>query len=402
MLDSGDTFFAREVQIEERPGRRYIGLCAQGTRLKEAEVRIFSTLLSAGQFIWNKYGVLADPWMTLVGYFSALRELAGARRLIDDQVSRRAFRGELYGLAKRGFSPQNVGELTSRVRSAEILRYLSELGIRFEDDENSKRAISVLLATNMISVGVDVPRLGLMCVVGQPKETSEYIQATSRVGRSGDGPGLVFTLLNWSRPRDMSHYENFEFFHSTFYKQVEPLSVTPFSERALDRGLSAVVVGLTRHKFGYPIANQNGGAKHVKPNDDFVQRIKEVITKRAEHATSSQSTVNFVNSSVQARFDEWHKRQQDVSEGASLGYRSDPHNAITQLLESPEPGKWRTFTVQWSLRETEPEINLVLEDEHFGRSTFPAFQMSLGETDPLVELVEGDEGEDESEMETPR
>ncbi len=407
MLDSGDTFFAREVPIDVKPGRRYIGLCAQGTRLKEAEVRIFSTLLSAGQFIWNKYGVLADPWMTLVGYFSALRELAGARRLIDDQVNRRAYSGERYGLAKRSFSPQNVGELTSRVRSAEILKYLTDLGIKFDGDENSKRAISVLLATNMISVGVDVPRLGLMCVVGQPKETSEYIQATSRVGRSSEGPGLVFTLLNWSRPRDMSHYENFEFFHSTFYKQVEPLSVTPFSERALDRGLSAVVVSLTRHKFGYPFANQNGGAKYIKPNDEYVQRIKEVIKERAARTTSSQSTVNFVNASVQARFDEWHRRGQDISEGASLGYRSDPQNAITQLLESPEPGTWRTFTVQWSLRETEPEINLVLEDEYLGKSALPAFEMSLGDTDPLVELpvddsVDGYVGVDEFEMETPK
>ncbi len=99
----------------------------------------------------------------------------------------------------------------------------------------------------MISVGVDVPRLGLMMVAGQPKSTAEYIQATSRVGRSAEGPGLVLTLYNWSRPRDVSHYERFEHDHATFYKQVEPLSVTPFAERALDRGLTAVVVAIVRH-----------------------------------------------------------------------------------------------------------------------------------------------------------
>jgi ATP-dependent helicase YprA (DUF1998 family) len=100
----------------------------------------------------------------------------------------------------------------------------------------------VLLATNMLSVGVDVKRLGLMVVMGQPKTTAEYIQATSRVGRSK--PGVVCTLFNWARPRDLSHYERFEHYHATFYQQVEGLSVTPFAARALDRGLSAVLVAL--------------------------------------------------------------------------------------------------------------------------------------------------------------
>src|SRR5205807_9025519 len=109
-----------------------------------------------------------------------------------------------------------------------------------------KRPLDVLLATNMISVGVDVKRLGLMIVAGQPKACAEYIQATSRVGRNKDAAGLVCTVFNWARPRDLSHYETFEHFHATFYKHVESLSVTPFSPGALSRGLAALLVSCIR------------------------------------------------------------------------------------------------------------------------------------------------------------
>src|SRR5205807_2864608 len=104
--------------------------------------------------------------------------------------------------------------------------------------------IDVLLATNMVSVGVDIKRLGLMVVAGQPKTTAEYIQATSRIGRFF--PGLVCTVYNWARPRDLSHYEQFEHYHSTFYQYVEALSVTPFAPRALDRGLAALLTSYVR------------------------------------------------------------------------------------------------------------------------------------------------------------
>src|SRR5207302_8940784 len=152
-----------------------------------------------------------------------------------------------------------LAELTSRIRSEEIPQTLDRLESGFDPELEEKRKeafktkdyrnipkkpLDVLLATNMISVGVDVKRLGLMVVAGQPKATAEYIQATSRVGRSR--PGLVCTVLNWARPRDLSHYERFEHYHATFYQHVEALSVTPFAPRAMDRGLSALLVSLIR------------------------------------------------------------------------------------------------------------------------------------------------------------
>src|SRR5262249_38362367 len=153
-------------------------------------------------------------------------------------------------------TPDTVKELTSRLGSTAIPETLDLLETRFdpkllEDIKNRKqgdefihRPLDVLLATNMISVGVDVPRLGLMVVAGQPKTTAEYSQATGRIGRSH--PGLVCAVYNWARPRDLSHYETFEHYHATFYKHVEALSVTPFSAGATYRGLSALLVSLIR------------------------------------------------------------------------------------------------------------------------------------------------------------
>src|SRR5205807_8935379 len=141
-------------------------------------------------------------------------------------------------------------ELTSRKSATDIPKMLERLEIVFNQAQDvqrqadrkagqqpAARPFDAILATNMISVGVDIERLGLMAVAGQPKNTSEYIQATSRVGRSNAGPGLVVTLFNWARPRDLSHYETFEHYHQSIYKHVEALSVTPFSQPAFDRWL---------------------------------------------------------------------------------------------------------------------------------------------------------------------
>jgi hypothetical protein len=248
-LDVRDNFFSVQREPTEKEfGRRYLGICAPGRRLKAALIRVYVAYLCSAQSLYEKFGKQIDPWMTLVGYFNSMRELGGMRRLVDDDVFSRCRKQDRRGLAKRFFSGEYLAELTSRMRSEDIPQILDRLegGFDPEMDEKRKEAfktknykniakkpLDVLLATNMISVGVDVKRLGLMVVAGQPKATAEYIQATSRVGRSF--PGLVCTVFNWARPRDLSHYETFEHYHATFYKHVEPLSVTPFSPGALQR-----------------------------------------------------------------------------------------------------------------------------------------------------------------------
>jgi hypothetical protein len=229
-LDVRDNFFAiQRPPGEEWPGRRYVGVCAPGRRLKVALIRAYVALLSSGQALYEKkgYGKDVDAWMTLIGYFNSMRELGGMRRLVDDDVQTRLKKMDQRGLATRFVN--SVDELTSRKDSTDIPDVLDHLEVAFDLQaeamrkekvnrgrfkELAKRPLDVLLATNMVSVGVDVQRLGLMVVAGQPKTTAEYIQATSRVGRKF--PGLVFTVYNWTRPRDLSHYERFEHYHGTF------------------------------------------------------------------------------------------------------------------------------------------------------------------------------------------
>ena len=357
-LDAGDNFFSR--QRLNLPGRRYVGICAPGRRLKVVIMRVYVAFLAAAESLYQTYGKHADPWMTLVGYFSSLRELAGTRRLVDDDISNKTRKMDRRGLASRYlFGPE---ELTSRLDSTQIPELLDRLEIPFdpaeEDDRSRRRPIDVLLATNMVSVGVDVKRLGLMVVSGQPKNTAEYIQATSRVGRSA--PGLVCTIFNWARPRDLSHYETFEHYHETFYNQVEALSVTPFAARALDRGLSAVLVSLLR--LTHDRLNPNEAAARLSRDDSLVEEAMNAIVSRASMVENSQEVGDAVRRLLERRVDEWLADAQPRPGGATLSYKAKRDGTSRPLLKRSGMGTWETYTCLSSLRDVEPSVDLVLTD----------------------------------------
>jgi hypothetical protein len=389
VLNVEDSFFARQRSLEETPGRRYVGICAPGQRMASLEVRVFTTVLAAAKAVYDKYGVAADPWMTLVAYFNSLRELGGAKRLVEDDVRSRLRRADHRGLARR--TGLTVRELTSRVGSGEIKSRLDELSVRYDPDaaEDAPRPIDVLLATNMLSVGVDVARLGLMVAVGQPKATAEYIQATSRVGRSPSGPGLILTLYNWSRPRDLSHYEKFEHYHATFYRHVEALSVTPFSARALDRGLSAVLVALLRQHGEQVIEwNPNPGAQLVQTSGHaLVASVVDDLVGRAEQVTSKATIGELVRDMLFFRLDDWSNRQNKALGGAAkLGYGESATTAA--LLEAPTIGDWPTWAVPNSLRETEPNVNLIIEPYDNSIDGAPSWKIGSGTTAPRPPTAE--------------
>ena len=346
-------------------GRRYIGICANGRRLKAALIRVYIAHLAAAQKLYEDYGVHADPWMTLVGYFSSLRELAGTRRLVDDDVSNRVRRMNRRGLASRPI--RVVQELTSRLGSTEIPELLDRLEVRFDPavdaarkagERRGRRAIDVLLASNMVSVGVDVRRLGLMVVAGQPKNTAEYIQATSRVGRTH--PGLVCTIYNWARPRDLSHYETFEHYHQTFYSHVEALSVTPFAPRALDRGLTALLVSLIRLTEARYASNDR--AAYLDRESDAAKDAVEAIVRRAALVEESNAVGDAVRLGLERRLDEWLAEAAPKAGGAKLGYKAKRDGVTRGLLQQPGGGRWGTFTCPNSLRDVEPAVDLILED----------------------------------------
>jgi ATP-dependent helicase YprA (DUF1998 family) len=166
---------------------------------------------------------------------------------------------------------------------------VSEARARLGRPASEKNAVDVAMATNMISVGLDIGRLGLMVVQGQPKTAAEYIQATSRVGREAQKPGLVVTLLNIHKPRDRTHYEQFRSFHLSFYRAVEATSVTPFAPRALDRALAATLVAALRHVE--PSLTPNKAADQVANNAAAYQRVKAAIAAKMQSAGQDDTTI---------------------------------------------------------------------------------------------------------------
>lgn len=361
-LDVEDNFFSVQRPIEDKPGRRYLGICSPGSSRPAVLIRVYVALLTAAQSLFNRFGQAADPYMTVVGYFNSLRELGGMKRLAEDDVQTRSYRVQMSDVTRPGLAQRSVkyvDELTSRVSSKDIPKKLDHLEVKHKAQyqQGETRGLDVVLATNMLSVGVDVNRLGLMVVNGQPKTTAEYIQATSRVGRSF--PGLVCTVLTWARPRDLSHYETFEHYHATFYKHVEAQSVTPFAPRALDRGLTGVMVSMLR--LDRDELNPNLGAERFdSPARTDLADVKELLSSRAWNVKDKVAGGRS-KAMVGDRADRWVKEAKVP--GRRLGYeRRRRQGDIAPLLKKPGVAAWDELTVPMSMREVEPGVRLIMDD----------------------------------------
>lgn len=284
-FEIGDSFYIREVPVDQDPFRKYVGICAPGQSVKTALLRVYSIILQSTYDLSlnDESKDYIDPYYSLVGYYNSIRELGGAVRLLQDDIPDRIQRiKKKYGMSKQRFLNHKV-EITSRMSSYDIPKKLNQLEIPYTD----RNCLDTAIATNMIAVGMDVDRLGLMVVTGQPKQNSEYIQATSRIGRSY--PGLVVTLYNPYRPRDLSHYENFTGYHSQLYRFVEGTTATPFAARARDRVLHALVISAIR--LHYPeFANNDGAAAINQLTDDQLDKVKNLILDRLNIIKPSAKT----------------------------------------------------------------------------------------------------------------
>lgn len=362
-VDAEDNYFSQRHDSDETaPGRLYLGVCATGTRFKTILIRVYVAAMAAAQTLLEKYGAEhADPYMTLVGYFNSMRDLGGMRRVLDDAVSTRLKRMDQRGLSRRYVNTFDIDELTSRKSAVHIPAILDRLETRSTDPadksqrrKGEKRAIDALAATNMISVGVDVSRLGLMVVANQPKRTAEYIQATSRIGRQY--PGLVLTGYNWARTRDVSHYERFNHYHETFYQQVEALSVTPFASRALDRGLSAVLVSHIR--LADEDFNENDKAGDILKAESNFAAASEAIRQRV--SAVREGALSQVEQMMSDCIALWTREARNPA--ARLGYAMRNNSKTVPPLKHTTGRDWEAFTCLNSLRDVEPPVSLIHAD----------------------------------------
>jgi hypothetical protein len=380
--DRNDSFFARTIPASPaNPGRLYLGIAAQGRSMKVVLLRSALALVAGAQQLYTQAGGKdennpCDPYMTLLGYFNSLRELGGSRRIVEDEIYlqaqsrwKRHRRDPEDTLFCNRWIRRIPEELTSRVGTDEVASARRRLAASFV--ENDK--VDVALATNMISVGLDIVRLGLMLVFGQPKTSSEYIQATSRVGRDKAKPGLIVTLLNAHKPRDRSHYERFNVYHRTFYRSVEATSVTPFSPRALDRALAGALVGLSRHLL--PAMEAPSKAGSVQSHLPELQQAVRIFSERAKihdvdkaHSQEGQDLADHVDALAQELLAKWSKiAGMCQNEGAGLSYQKyegsrDGDALIRDFLDTDfltKPEVYRSFRANRSMRDVEPGIEIL-------------------------------------------
>ena len=341
-----DAFFFRLEDTATKPGRLYIGAMGQGTTTPVvAMVWCAAAMLQASAELALAES-LTDPYWTVLAYLNSRRELGrtitAASQEIPDRIKAIASTDDRV----RGIS--EVMELSSQMTKdmAEAIRTLQRKGT--EDYP----AVDFVPCTSIISVGVDVDRLGLMLVNGQPKLTSEYIQASSRVGRSASAPGIVVTLYSNAKPRDRSHYEDFLAYHETVYRHVEPTSVTPYAPPARERTLHSAIIALIRHASPF---SRNEAAKAVAFGDESIRgllaRFKDTI------AAADPSEADETRTAIDDFIDRW---QELASSGGSLCYVSASRQFPPGLIRDyGEPEARGYYKAMRSVRSVDPDVDLM-------------------------------------------
>lgn len=352
-ITADNSFFAKTASSTEKPDRLYCGIMGVGATFTTTLIRLYASWLYASRYLIDLgcSNQVIDNYWTLTGYFNSIRELGATQtQIVDDIQSRYKYLKENKFRRKYlDYSGEeryeNTVELTSRKSNDEISKLIQEDLKTPYSGTNHTDVIDYVLASNMISVGVDVSRLGVMAVAGQSKTNAEYIQATSRVGRNN--PGLVFTVYNAVRSRDRSHYEQFTKYHSALYRYVEATSLTPFSDRARDRGLQALFVILCRYYCKELLADNAAG--NFSPDLEGVKRAKQEIYRYVRIVDEREA--DNVLSELKDIEKEWYSK----TGNGELWYRKKGKNSLLK----PDTDEDR-FRIMNSMRSVESEAGIYI------------------------------------------
>ena len=347
-LDSDDSYFARKIPIREKPGRLYLGYFAPTLDRQHCMAPLSAVLLRAPESLFGQeqsdQGALLDAWWTQVVYHGSLKGVGNSHNVFNIDVR------DIYARLSLEAQADNSNPLIMR-RSTSIEQLTSNNSAeknaqtfgRLEHERTHQDALDAVLATNMVSVGLDVDRLALMVINGQPLTTAEYIQSSSRVGRS-DVPGIVCTNYYRDQARSLAHYENFRPYHESFYRSVEPTSITPFTWQTRRRALHAALVISVRHSCSQLLVNKSAG--DFDPNDERVKKVIEILKQRCTQADPDHATE--IGKHIDTLVGEWCDRATQACRGKfRLSYQGPRRDrAIDRLLYSHDDkieGLWLTL-----------------------------------------------------------
>ena len=418
-FEFGDSFFAQVVDRKEKRGKIYIGVCGTAKKGQTIQAKISASIIQKTRSLQeqiNQEGIdvskklkLIDKFYTFVSYFNSLKELGNASHMYDDSL--RSFRDTIYRNFenynhekeieefKKKYEKSSVEEkedepgekiieqrrkhikrkdiekveLTSRKDSKDIPEILEQLEGSIIENTSP---VDILLCTNMLSVGVDIDRLGCMLVNGQPKLHSEYIQATGRIGRGF--PGLIISAYNFLKPRDLSHYENFIHYHAQLHKYVEATSVTPFSSRARDRAFFGVIVGIIRQVQVQLSEREDAWEFDITKIwvKELMEKIRVVVKDRVElieDTKTADDTIEYLDKIIE----DWN--QISTQQQLELFYHK------IRFLYAPE----------------EENANYLMSSHYNEDTTWPKFvPNSLREAEPAARLWYIQDKEEETEEET--
>lgn len=355
-IDYDDSFFA--VEDKDGRGRRYVGVFVPTLKEASTNIRLYSDLMWEPATWKDVDDEWKDRYWTTIGYYGTTRELGQAVTWMGGDIPERLWEHRKRAEANGDDAARYMNvplELTGRKDADEVRNGLASLSISYPD----KAAVDLCFATNMISVGLDVGRLGLMVVAGQPKSTAEYIQATSRVGR-GEAKGIVFVVYSTTKPRDRSHYENFAMFHQSFYQNVEPSSVTSFCRQVRDRALFGTLAGIY-----LSAVDESVQAPYAFPDDEAFSIAEETVLDRVERVDPDEAE------GTEADIEYYRHIWETNDYGRWCELKPENFDPVTPLIhprgaEESEAWSGGTFEVPTSMRSVDSECRVKIVGTYAG------------------------------------